>query len=297
MLNLVQCGERTYYFDNPAKIGVFKLSESDVCLIDSGGDKDMGRKIRKYLDDSGWKLRCIVNTHSHADHDGGNKYLQQQTHCRIFAAGAERAVVEHSIFEPTVLFGGCPPKELKHKFLMAQESVCEDISSPDFPQELETIALPGHCYDMIAVKTPDNVLFAADSVCSEATLAKYGVCYLFDIGAALSSLDVLEQQSAALFVPSHAPATEDIRPLAELNRQKILEVGDYIESVCAEGLGFDDILAKVFDRYELAMTFQQHALVGSTVRSYLAWLHDSGRLDVSFEGNRMTWKKAEAQSN
>lgn len=295
MLNLVQCGERTYYFDGPAKVGVFMLSDGEVCLIDSGGDKDTGRKIRKYLDDNGWHLACIVNTHSHADHDGGNNYLRKQTGCRIFAAGAERAVVENPFFEPSILYGGCPPKELRHKFLMAQESECEDISSPYFPKELETVALPGHCYDMIAVKTPDNVLFAADSVCSESTLDKYGVCYLYDVGAALASLDVLESQSAALFVPAHASATEDIRPLAELNRRKILEVGDYIEGVCAPGLCFDDILALVFEHYGLTMTFQQHALVGSTVRSYLSWLHDAGRLEVSFEGNKMRWIRSEAE--
>ena len=39
------------------------------------------------------------------------------------------------------------------------------------------------------------------------------------------------------------------------------------------------------------MNFEQYVLVGSTVRSYLAWLKDAGRLDVSFEENRMLWSR------
>ena len=53
MFELVQVGSNTYYIDCPAKIGVYKVSETDVYLIDSGSDKDAGRKIRKILDEKG----------------------------------------------------------------------------------------------------------------------------------------------------------------------------------------------------------------------------------------------------
>ena len=38
------------------------------------------------------------------------------------------------------------------------------------------------------------------------------------------------------------------------------------------------------------MTFEQHALVGSTVRSYLTWLRDAGRLAAEFDDNMLVWK-------
>jgi hypothetical protein len=38
------------------------------------------------------------------------------------------------------------------------------------------------------------------------------------------------------------------------------------------------------------MTFEQHVLVGSTVRSYLAWMKDQGQLQAYFEENLLLWK-------
>ena len=76
MYELIQVFEQSYYIQSPAKIGLVKLNEQDVCLIDSGNDKDAGRKVRQLLDANGWRLTAIYNTHSNADHIGGNKYLQ-----------------------------------------------------------------------------------------------------------------------------------------------------------------------------------------------------------------------------
>lgn len=45
--------------------------------------------------------------------------------------------------------------------------------------------------------------------------------------------------------------------------------------------------------YELVMTFEQYVLVGSTVRSYLAWLNNTGRLSVQFKDNLLFWMRKE----
>ena len=79
MYELIQVSENNYYIQSPAKIGLVKLNENEVCLIDSGSDKDAGRKVRQILDKNNWKLKAIYVTHSNADHIGGCKYLQSQT--------------------------------------------------------------------------------------------------------------------------------------------------------------------------------------------------------------------------
>ena len=70
------------------------------------------------------------------------------------------------------------------------------------------------------------------------------------------------------------------------------EIADRIAALCAEPLCFEEILQKLFAEYALTMNFEQYVLVGSTVRSYLAWLKDSGVLSVAFTDNRLLWKQA-----
>ncbi len=106
MYELIQISERNYYIQSPARIGLIRLEGQDVCLIDSGNDKNAGRKVRQILDTNGWRLTAIYNTHSNADHIGGNKYLQEQTGCKIYAPGIDCAFTRHPILEPSFLYGG-----------------------------------------------------------------------------------------------------------------------------------------------------------------------------------------------
>ena len=55
MYELIQLTEQSYYIQNPSKIGLVRLKDTDVCLIDSGSDKDAGRKVRQILD----AHRCV----------------------------------------------------------------------------------------------------------------------------------------------------------------------------------------------------------------------------------------------
>ena len=103
MYELVQVNERTYYINCPAKIGVYLAGDADVYLIDSGNDKEAGRKVRQLLEKNGWHLQGILNTHSNADHIGGNQYLQAHTGCRVFAGGIEAAFTAQPILEPSFL--------------------------------------------------------------------------------------------------------------------------------------------------------------------------------------------------
>ncbi len=291
MYELTQVGERSYYISCPAKIGVYCVNDQEVYLIDSGNDKDAGRKVRQILEQNGWHLKGILNTHSNADHIGGNQYLQRQTGCKIFANGIEQDFTRHPILESSFLYGGYPCKELRHKFLLAQESDAQELSDPDFPKEIKVIPLPGHFFDMVGFRTPDDVVFLADCLSSKETLDKYGIPFIYDVDAYLKTLIAVEAMEAAMFVPAHAGAAENIKELAQYNRKKVLEIAEHIVSFCEMPQAFEDILQKMFHQYRLTMNFEQYVLVGSTVRSYLSWLKDIGKLSVRFEDCKMLWEK------
>ena len=56
MYELIPVAPHTYYIQSPAKIGVVETSDGHVVLIDSGNDKEAGRKVRQHLDRQGWTL-------------------------------------------------------------------------------------------------------------------------------------------------------------------------------------------------------------------------------------------------
>jgi len=289
MYELIQAAGNSFYIESPAKIGLIRLTETDVCLIDSGSDKDAGRKVRQILDRNGWKLRAIYNTHSNADHIGGNLYLQNQTGCSIYAPGIECAMTRHTILEPAFLYGGNPPKELLNKFLMAQPSKAQYLTDETLPDGMQMIELPGHFFDMVGFRTADDVIYLADCLSSEETMNKYQIGFIYDVGAYLDTLERVKNMQAKLFVPAHAAATENIAPLAQKNIDKVHEIAAQIEKICRESMSFEQILQRIFTGYQLKMDFGQHALVGSTVRSYLTWMKECGRLRAEFENNLLLW--------
>jgi glyoxylase-like metal-dependent hydrolase (beta-lactamase superfamily II) len=290
MFELHQLTESAYYIESPAKIGLIRLNETEVCLIDSGNDKDAGRKVRQILDANGWKLKAIYNTHSNADHIGGNKYLQAQTGCDIFAAGMERDFTMHPLLEPSFLYGGFPPKDLRHKFLMAQESEADELTQDAMPEGVRIVPLPGHFFDMVGFETADGAVFLADCLSSRETLEKYQITFVYDVAAYLDTLERVKTMQAKVFVPAHAEITQEIAPLAQYNIDKVNEIASKILDLCQTPLIFEAVLQRLFLDYGLVMTFEQYVLVGSTVRSYLAWLKDSGRVEALFEHGQMLWK-------
>ena len=285
MYELIQAAEHTYYIESPAKIGLVQTGDT-VALIDSGSDKEAGRKVRQHLDARGLKLSAIYNTHSNADHIGGNQYLQRQTGCAVYAPGVEAAFTRDPILEPSFLYGGCPPKPLRHKFLLAQPSDVQVLDPKACP--LEVIPLPGHFFDMVGYRTEDDMVFLADCLSSRETLEKYRVSFVYDVAAYLDTLDRVAAMEAALFVPAHAAATEDI---ARYNRDQVYAVAEDLLDLLAEPLVFEEVLRRLFQRYRLTMDFQQYVLVGSTVKSYLTWLLDGGRVTAAFDDCRLLWRR------
>lgn len=291
MYELIQVTNRSYYIQCPAKIGLVRLDGDEVCLIDSGSDKNAGRKVRQLLDANKWRLRAIYNTHSNADHIGGNHYLQKQTGCDIYAPGVECDFTRHTILEPAFLYGGYPFQELCHKFLMAQGSDAKELTPACLPEGFELIDLSGHFFDMVGFRTPDNVVYLADCLSSQETLDKYQIGFIYNVAAYLDTLERVKTLRARLFVPAHAEPAEDITPLADYNIAKVHKIAEQILKLCDQPRTFEQILQQLFTTYGLTMTYEQYVLVGSTVRSYLSWLKDSGRLTGRFENNLLLWER------
>lgn len=290
MYELKQLSLQCYYIECPAKIGIYKQNETDVYLIDSGNDKDAAKKVLKLINQNEWRIKAIINTHSNADHIGGNQYLQQRTNCLVYAKGIEMAFTNYPILEPSFLYGGYPCEDLRCKSLLAKDSKAIDIFHDSFPNELEIISLPGHFFDMIGLRTHENIVFLADCISSESTLKKYQVSFIYDVAQYLETLNKVENMQAEKFVPAHADVTTDIKDLIELNRSKVFEIAEKLLNICKEPIDSETILQYIFNEYNLVMNIEQYVLVGSTIRSYLSWLKDTGSMTFMFRQNKLLWR-------
>ena len=143
---------------------------------------------------------------------------------------------------------------------------------------------------MIGVKTPDDVYFLADCIFGEGTVNKYHISFFYDIAAQFETLNMVEKLEGKLFIPAHAEPMEDIKPLVKLNRDKSLEILNVLLELCKEPMHFELILKKVFEHYALTMDHAQYVLVGSTIRSYLAYLCDNSKVENYVEDNMLLWK-------
>ena len=324
----------TFLARGPTNLGLYIFRQSDAdraVLIDSGGDEDAGRRILRECERLGVELSTVINTHSNADHCGGNAFLSRRSNCSIASTEMEAVFLKYPQLEPSFLSGSFPQKALRNKFLMAQPSqancllkppcmlaldkegkvqlsegalaseslgapTSKDMSSSEGAFGLQIISLPGHYFSMVGVMTPDKVFFVADSLAGAPILEKYGIFFLYDIEAELATLSMLESSEAEWFVPAHAEPTRDIKSLVDINRAKIFEIADVILAAVnvkehdGEGVSLEDVMAAVFSHYDIALNANQYVLVGSTIRSYLSWLCDQGRLEYVFEHQRMIFR-------
>ena len=143
---------------------------------------------------------------------------------------------------------------------------------------------------MAGFRTKDNVVYLADCLSSKETLDKYQIGFIYDVAEYINTLQTVKDMQASMFVPAHAEPAENIADLAQYNIDKVFEIADKILDICKTPLYFEKILQTLFNDYNLQMNFEQYVLVGSTVRSYLSWLKDDGKVSVEFKDNMLLWK-------
>ena len=180
---------------------------------------------------------------------------------------------------------------LANLYTAEQADNAAELTADKLPEGFASIPLPGHFFDMVGFRTPDDVVFLADCLSSREILDKYQIGFIYDVAGYLKTLEQVQTMTAKVFVPAHTEVTEDIADLAQYNIRKVHEIAERIVDLCAAPRGFEDILQQLFAAYGLTMSFEQYVLVGSTVRSYLAWLKDTGRLTALFEDGWMRWAR------
>ncbi|MDA3846287.1 MAG: MBL fold metallo-hydrolase [Vallitaleaceae bacterium] len=277
----------SYMIPGAVNIGVF-ARDHQATIIDSGNDLEAGRKIKQLLVANELELVSIINTHSNADHIGGNAFLQKHYNCDIIATEIESTVINHTLFEPMYLYGAHPFKSLRNKYVQAESSRVTSMIKPGdtitgHGQTFKTMDLSGHFWSCIGIHTEDDVVYLGDSLFSETIIEKYGFFFMYHVQQFLDSLDVLEKYEAAYYVPSHADLSTDITDLVVLNRKRVHENIEMIYDFLDEPKGIDRLFFDVAKKLRINGNPTQYMILTSTIKAYISHLVETQKIELTFK--------------
>lgn len=290
---LVHVKGNTYYLDGAAKIGIIKNADNPAqsIVIDTGIDDDAGRRLLKIMQENGMGVGAIINTHSHADHCGGNHLIKSRTNCSIYAPDFEKGIIEYPELEPFYLYSAYPMKELDTKFLKAKGTRVDHILAEGRQNingvAVDIIPLHGHTPGMAGVASADNVLFAGDSFFSRDMLDKHGLPYFTGIGESISTLESLKNMKYDYYVPSHGEVLTEPRGTLDANIEVLRDTMGYIADICTKAMDREEIVAKMVERYDIKQNIVQYYLTVSTVSAFLSHMTNEGILTTVFEDNKL----------
>lgn len=294
--NILKLSENVYVLPGRTNVGLIKLDQKECVVVDTGLDEDYGRKIYNVLKSLGLSLRAIVNTHSHADHIGGNELLIRRLGVEVYASIYEKPFIELPLIEAIYLYGSIPPKYLMSKMLVSKGVKARDISEVKGDLGLEVLDLPGHSLGMLGF-SKDGVLFSADAFFPTEVLLKYVIPYHIDVRRARETLSMLSDVvfKYKFIVPSHGKASPPSEALTKISENiRIIDGirGKLLEVVSQEMLSFEEVLDKVFKSLNVKIiNIASYMLLKSAVSSYISWLIDEGLINAEVVNNKLLIKR------
>ncbi len=296
-INLVQAKGSSFFFDSIFSIGVY-TKDREVILIDSGISKDLAKDLNKSLVEANYRVAAIINTHCHGDHCGGNAFFQEKyPEIKIFSTGTEKPFIEDPLLTPICFCGGAAAfEELKKSKPLApqQGSKVTDLIAPYQDQKIticgetfEIITLPGHTRGMIAVRTPDNVLYCGDAVFGEGTFKKYPILFYTFIDDTLNSFKKLRSliPDTAVSILYHGGIVPNLITLIDDHERRILETKNTVFSLLqAQPHSIEEITAKIMQRYMIPDDIISYTLTKTPIQAYVAELERENMVEIRVTG-------------
>lgn len=307
---IIELSTGVYVIPSNTNVGVITNEREgtvEVYLVDSGCTEIDGEYVldvlKAFFEQLGqtFTLKAVILTHGHADHCGACNFLKEQTSCQIWAAKHEQGAMETTIIQSATLWGGYPPHEMRTLFFMPQNTFVDNQISADTVIELSGerkisfMELSGHSYSTMCVIVTDKknhkTIFPGDNIFPRNEIMEHWVPLILNPVEFMNSLDKLcEMEHVDWCIPSHGDFLKrNIQEAAELNKIAILSTRMCIlESLKSKKrLTVEEIVKYVADKNGFKMSFSQYALVHSTIKSYLAVMHDAREVKMEVCDNKL----------
>lgn len=190
-------------------------------LIDTGykSDFEETKQLINKLDVKLASVGLIINTHTHCDHIGGNKFIQDVSGCDI----ALHAVGKHFIDSRDDWATWWRYFNQEADFFTCTTSLTDGDVISIGPYEFRVIYTPGHAADGIALYNEQaKILISSDALWERdlpvINLRVEGSRALFDVQESLNKLDALDVK---MVYPGHGAPFADIKAAIAASRRKV----------------------------------------------------------------------------
>ncbi len=283
------CGDTYAIEGKGAVIGLYRLNEQDIVLMDSGVRRTDREDLDALIADNGFTVKGIFCSHAHYDHSGNTAHLRARwsalTCAQIIEAGIAATPEAYHANYPYTTYAQCREWFSEECFptdvIIGRNDNHVCFCGADFG----IVQLPGHAAGQIGIITPDNVAYLADCLIGPDTLRASKLPTSMCIEDDLKSKEKVRTLGCRAYILAHHDVIEgDIGPTVDANlafyHRKARELLDCL----ADGMTADQWRSVLSE----AMGFRTHndfklGVIRRNFGSFLLYLEDMGRISVHWD--------------
>lgn len=271
-----------------ALMPVYKLTEQDIVLMDTGYARLDRSALVNLIEDNGFRLRGIICSHAHFDHTGNVRYLQQRYGCQaaaqIIEAGISVNTEAYRANYVALTYG-------KSREYLLEECFPADVIIPADAEHLDfcgarfgILQLPGHSAGHIGVVTPDGAAYLGDCLIDEEQIAAAKLPTSMFIARDLESKESLRSLRRPAYIIAHKQVLTDIGPLIDRNIDFIHAKGRELLEDLEDGMSFDQWIYAFCQRENVRTRNEfKFSIVERNFANFVDWLTDEGKVEVRRE--------------
>ncbi len=283
------CGGTYAVIGQGAVMGLYRLNERDVVLLDTGVRRTDRDDLNALIADNGFAVKGIFCSHAHFDHCGSTAYLRHRwgalTAAQIIEAGIAASPESFHANYPYTTYEQCREWFREECFPTDVVIGCQDNHVSFCGADFGILQLPGHATGQIGVVTPDNVAYLADCLLSPATLAASKLLTTMCIEDDLKSKEKLRTLNCRAYILAHRDVMRgDIAPLVDANIAFLNRMVDEVLSCLTDGMTADQWRGAMAEAMELHTRNPfKLGVIRRNFASFLLYLEDTGRVSVRWD--------------
>ena len=271
-----------------ALMPVYKLTERDIVLMDTGYARLDRSALVNLIEGNGFRLRGIICSHAHFDHTGNVRYLQQRYGCQAAAQIIEAGIsVNPDAYRANyvALTYGKSREYLLEECFPADVIIPADAEHLDFcGARFGILQLPGHSAGHIGVVTPDGAAYLGDCLIDEEQIAAAKLPTSMFIARDLESKESLRNLRRPAYIIAHKQVLTDIGPLIDRNIDFIHDKGRELLEDLEDGMSFDQWIYAFCQRGNVRTRNEfKFSIVERNFSYFVDWLTDEGKVEVRRE--------------